>query len=1464
MSQRDPLPSPTPRAYTLRLSTPDADNGAWRERLWKTHEVVNSGAEAFGDWLLSLRGGLDHRLVAVKVRVGRGASKTEREPTEDERRERRIVLALCWLSVESKKGAPQGRVVEDPVDALKRILGQRGLSEADAEQWVFDCRDSLSATIRDDATWVDRSAAFDETVQRLGSSLTREHAEQVIIEFFGDIHDYLALPKNMEEDGVTSPRGGSGKEFRTQARSWLSENWGAGQKGDKAQIVDALRKCSRCIAQEKPSTGSDLLRVLVRSLGGSPEETLRFDELRKLVGWRTGRRSTGAFALQRTVDMDRLSESDLESLEAKLTVEIDAKSPEASRSVPQWVESMRTAVEREVGMPFRSTRDLIGEFGVMLDHAARRVSATHSWIKRAEAERRKFEGDAAKLAQIPEEARQWLDQFCEDRSQELNALEPYRIRRRAVEGWESVVRTWAKADCKAEGDRVKAVRALQPEIEKFGDAALFEALAAEDALCVWLLDGKATPRPLLDYSAATDAQYRKRRFKVPAYRHPDALLHPVFCDFGESRWTIEFSAHRALGRRRKAQQLVDNKTVALQKAQERLRKAKAESSRSRAEEKVRAAEHALEAARKKLAFLQYRRALAVCLWTGKGVESTSLRWHSKRFAKDFAIGSSPEDGASTGVPVARADRLGRASANVPRGASVTISGVFEQKEWNGRLQAPRDALNAIAKVRDDETLPAADRSRRVQQMLSRLPWFVTFSARLVPQGPWLDYASEHSALGLRVDPKYWPHAEENRQRKGMARLILSRLPSLRVLSVDLGHRYAAACAVWETLSAQEMQRICREMGSAPPSPDDLYLHLRRADGNGKQRTTVYRRIGPDTLPDGGQHPAPWARLDRQFLIKLQGEDESARKASDSEIAVVKKFEADLGRPAMQRRSLRVDDLMSAAVRTARLALRRHGDRARIAFNLIADRRFRPGGAEEPLTDETRVDLLADTLATWHGLFSGGQCHDERAEEQWNEHIAPLLASSGASLSVPSDGDAVAATPARRRRKEVRGKLVPAAMELARRDLSQLSVLWVARWHQDDESWRARLRWLRDWILPRGAKADSGAIRHVGGLSVTRLATIRSLWQLQKAYRTQPEPEDPRKNVPKKGDTSLDDFGRTILDDLEHLRENRVKQLASRICEAALGVGVEQPNGGAKDPKRPQERRFSPCQAVVIENLTRYRPEETRTRRENRQLLNWSAGKVKQYLSEACELHGLHLREVSAAYTSRQDSRTGAPGIRCQDIPVVDFVRENGPCWGRLRSAQQSSGGTAEDQLLLALYERWSEKERTWRDQSGNVWAMDGEGRWVARNGTQLPQGSGLTPHPIRVPQRGGDIFVSAAPRSPAANGIQADLNAAANIGLWALLDPDWEGRWWRLPCSAMDLKPVKGSVNGSAVIHLDAPLKAAATKGAAKKDVVNLWRDISVRSLTEGVWRGYDAYWNLARYRVVQTLRPQVGIGSDE
>jgi len=404
--------------------------------------------------------------------------------------------------------------------------------------------------------------------------------------------------------------------------------------------------------------------------------------------------------------------------------------------------------------------------------------------------------------------------------------------------------------------------------------------------------------------------------------------------------------------------------------------------------------------------------------------------------------------------------------------------------------------------------------------------------------------------------------------------------------------------------------------------------------------------------------------------------------------------------------------------------------------------------------------------------------------------------------------------------------------------------WKKRWKDDDERWKKQLRWFKDWVLPRGKHASDPAIRKVGGLSLPRLATLTEFRRkVQVGFFTRLQPDGTRAET-------KEQFGQSALDALEHLREQRVKQLASRIAEAALGIGrMRRPMGG-KDPKRPNGRVDEPCHAIVIEDLTHYRPEETRTRRENRQLMTWSSSKVKKYLAEACQLHGLHLREVSASYTSRQDSRTGAPGIRCQDVPVKEFMRS--PFWrkqiAQAEKKQAEGKGDARERFLCDL-------NAMWKGKSVADWEKAGV---------------------IRVPVRGGEIFVSASRDSQGAKSLQADLNAAANIGLRALTDPDWPGKWWYVPCEPGSFSPVKDKVEGSAAVKPDQALRqpTQAQSGDAKdrkkrgkksagksKEVVNLWRDISsspLECIEFGEWKEYAAYQNEVQCRVIRVLEEQI------
>jgi IS605 OrfB family transposase len=1179
---------------------------------------------------------------------------------------------------------------------------------------------SLSAAIRDDAVWVNRSKAFDAAVQAC-PSLTRDEVWDFLEPFFASAEAYLK-PERSESDGDDSASVAAevekAKDLVQKAGGWLSKRMDAGGGADFEALSRAYCKIAQWALSATPGqSGQEAMRRLADHLSQqdfSPKSSDAKGVLSVISG--PGYKSATRNHINALSTKAVITAGDLSKLVGLAKNDADgSQSKIGGKGCRPYATTILRQVEAACGFTYLQSDGAARhrEFSVMLDHAARRVNVAHSWIKNAEAERRQFESDARQIENVPQHALKWLHTYCAERAGTSGSLDGYRIRRRAIDGWDKVVTRWSRSDCQSADDRIAAARQLQddPEIDKFGDIQLFEALAADDATCVWKPGGTANPQPLKDFVAATEAEAMKKRFKVPAYRHPDPLRHPVFTDFGNSRWGIEYSAHRAPAKSDELRQKIERLTADVAVARQKLESAKP-NQRASLETKLTEALSKLCDAQMAFATISDPHRVELKLWNGKEVADIPMRWSSKRLIADLAIRGATGPTSKTPVGLSRADRLGRAAGNARGNRAVNIAGLFQQEHWNGRLQAPRAQLDAIARHVEKRGWDA-----KARKQISRIRWLVSFSAQLSQQGPWFEFCNqfgEDAPAKPFVSGKgeYAVKHRDNDQRKGHAKLILSRLPGLRVLAVDLGHRYAAACAVWEAITSEQMQHACQADGALAPDAHAMFLHLNGTNSRGKPVTTIYRRIGPDALPVGTPHPAPWARLDRQFLIKLPGEDHPARASSQEEIKAVEDFEGWAGRvrtagdPARKRR---VDLLMNDAVRTARLAMARHGRRARIAFQLTAQSRILPGGRPLALDDAGRKELLIDTLADWHALATDSRWSDEPARQLWNIRLAAL--NGGFTIDPPADASEPEPDRTRAQRREADQQLRQQLAHLVEALISNAALTqelyesWRDRWNADDAQWRVKLKWLSRWLLPRGGSRRDGSRRHVGGLSLLRISTLTEFRRkVQVGYFTRLRPDGSRAEIGRQ-------FGQSTLNAIQRLKDQRIKQLSSRIVEAALGIGIEQHRvwdeakrkwRSIKRPRAPLyhvddqgvehgDRRFQACHAVVIEDLSHYRPEETRTRRENRATMDWKSAETRKRLADHCQLYGLHLRDVNPQYTSRQDSRTGSPGCRCVDVSVADFITK--PWWrkqvAQARGKVQSNKGDARDRLLVVLDQEWT-------------------------------------------------------------------------------------------------------------------------------------------------------------------------------
>jgi hypothetical protein len=135
---------------------------------------------------------------------------------------------------------------------------------------------------------------------------------------------------------------------------------------------------------------------------------------------------------------------------------------------------------------------------------------------------------------------------------------------------------------------------------------------------------------------------------------------------------------------------------------------------------------------------------------------------------------------------------------------------------------------------------------------------------------------------------------------------------------------------------------------------------------------------------------------------------------------------------------------------------------------------------------------------------------------------------------------------------------------------------------------------------------------------------------------------------------------------------------------------------------------------------------------------------------------------------------------------------------------------------------------------------------------------------LRIPSKSGELFVSADPDSPTSNGIQADLNAAANIGLRAVMDPDWSGAWWYVPVKSVDGTTDTKDFPGCPLFERPMQLLAEIEKEAKQSDdgstlvrareKTYAWSNISGKPLASRgtTWKTTPHYWNSVEFEIIE------------
>lgn len=1455
----------TQRAYTMRLCPADKNDKNWKQDLWNTHERVNEAVRFFGDWLLTVRGGMT-------------------VPKDEIKPEQKRLLALCWFAVESEEnqkhtvphknhGGEGGRKADanEMKVAFKECLKAKAIPATEHENWWKECEPSLMAKIKDDSIWVKRWKMYKEMQEKPNAN----EIADLMTKFLGK--DYLK-PAKGDEDGetATSSEGEYPTESKktkdkkkkqkkahdpsNQARQFCCDYFGKGKGTD----FDNLR--TRCL--EVKELSSQIIKNIPADVISLRKKILEFREEKK---WSTIKpiAKQGKSKPVKEAELNRGGELKTKWEKLLTAIEINKTDPNMNSSQveeftkpeywkslselaektyknkenkkgkpklkPEWSKELLENLEKHVGVqygdePFPKNNH---EFFYMIaGFGARRVSQMHSWIKIAEANRSKSEETKKEKENIFakhsdwKEGRKWLEEYLAERVFNSNALGEMRIRKNAVDGWDEVVKKWN--ECDDADERKEAVRILQSEQEKFGDVNLFRDLAEDDAVSVWKPNGK---KLLKSFVALQQAEYYVCHFKVPSFRHPDPVSHPVYCEFGNSKPTVEYAWKNN----------PDSKDL----------------------KKI--TEVDLYLLDKKL----------------------PLRWQSNRLKVDLGFELSArtkkalknKNTDSNALEVSRADRLGLSAWEHNLIDKGYANYVFSDKikEWNARLEIYRTDLEHIGKIYKENKMD------KVKETIENLRWFITFSPQFPRFGPWWKYIeNEEVRKKLFKDTKSLKlYAKENRledapvsvvrfiDRKGsvtkcythvnddygwIVRPGLGILPKIRVMGVDLGHRYGAACTVWEQLSENELGKIAKEYGQKMPSSDSLSFTFEDTKAeikskNDRRSYLFFRRLGTDI----------WAKLVRQFVIKLPGEEMESRNVLGWEIEWLGNFYKTIGRKHNDDLWEKENVAMARieALNDIRLALKRHGNLIKIYHAMKSNKRSTTGGGEkEVATEKERTEYIKSVMELWYQIASAKNWESGAVKNLWDKYI--LSIEPRLKLKSPDEED----NP--KTAKKERNKLYDSVAEKLAKDeglRNKIADEFLKLWQDRENQWKGILKGLGNMIAKgqkpligsnnKWVKQETKEQKHTGGLSLDRIVAMGLLAKIHNAYHQRPTDESLRNEL------KLNESpGKKFREKMERLRDDRIKKLTNAIVMSAMGlVGKCKNKVESIEQDRETGSRFNPVYAVCVENLENYKPEASRTRRENRALMSWSTGQLQKYLGETCDLYGIFLTEVSPSYTSRFCSRCGAPGIRGEIIDADKIKRES---W----------------QKQIRKSDKKEENKKTSRD------------KWLIELGNQKFDKDSKIP----VPVQGGQIFFCSnfdchvrgglekknkkGKKYLSLGGIQADFNASANIALRAMTDGRWPGKWIYIPVNKEGKPNIEKAKNKKNALTNAPEELAKATlnvtkntsdgtekdgkkqKKEEKSSIHNVFRDIT-RDIkpNSSTWRYHKDFFGKVEEKVVENFK---------
>jgi IS605 OrfB family transposase len=320
--------------------------------------------------------------------------------------------------------------------------------------------------------------------------------------------------------------------------------------------------------------------------------------------------------------------------------------------------------------------------------------------------------------------------------------------------------------------------------------------------------------------------------------------------------------------------------------------------------------------------------------------------------------------------------------------------------------------------------------------------------------------------------------------------------------------------------------------------------------------------------------------------------------------------------------------------------------------------------------------------------------------------------------------------------------------------------------------REAIKALRMRLFPSGEYAKTKYIQKMGGLSLERINALKTcLRHVMIPFEKYLLGFTKNKSGPE-GTLEFDGSNKfkRETEAIRNLVEERLRHIANYVASAGQDDYTRQNNPYAKGEKH-EPRPFKCCHVIVIEDLSTLRPNSSKTRMENKIISDLHSSSFKEQLKSNTSLYGLKLFNVQPSETSIIDSRTRSFGVRANCVSARKFMSDPFIMEQVDDALEQIKNGNNSPQYvhLKRIFDKLS----------------------------PLPPDLLSKENDVYIPHKGGHWFVSSDPDNPSI--LNADLNASFNIGLRACTDPDWIGGHYKILVDT-DTVPVNKMYNECQVI----------------------------------------------------------------